>query len=467
MICKTPAHVLSLFRAVSDRFGRARNGSFATHFAILSIPLVMSVGLAVDTSIGILERGEIKKALDSAVLAGLSATIEDLGRVVPGLTRDSDSIGKAREEYARHYLEANFSEYYRLTKVEMDFDDVNLSGFAQLPGKPEIFGGLGVPVLIPSAKSAATLARTDVVSCVHASNPDQDLALILNSKPKSGDTYIGASLYTSGCGTYVNSKAVAAVLLKAGTFSSTYNCFVGGVVGGSPGDLTTTPIAPCKPISDPFSTYTVNIPVGCDHTAPVTIGGAGLVTVSPGRFCGGLAVSGTNVVFKPGNYFVSGGDLTVTADDKIVGKGVSFHVDGGYFQFVADQVELKATSTGPIKSFVAFGKPGVGAPVDADKKTKKKKKKAAQNLIRGEQRIYVEGIVYASSSHLEIRWNRPASISSPLWTAPVSPFAAFIADTLDFHGYSQWGFGYDPKDTDLTLPDVLINEISAFPMLIY
>src|SRR3954464_9582018 len=64
----SPAIVRSLFR----RFRRAQDGQISMIFAIAIIPVVLSVGVAVDFTKSSDVRTQMQKAVDAAVLAGVT-----------------------------------------------------------------------------------------------------------------------------------------------------------------------------------------------------------------------------------------------------------------------------------------------------------------------------------------------------------------------------------------------------------
>lgn len=452
-------------------------GSFGVQLAILLVPLALAVGLAVDVADGFRQRSDLQSALDAAVLAGVSATIDDLSRITTVVANNEASVKAAREFYATKFLEGNLKAGTDLKSATLDYDGRNLSGIATSVGRPIFMQIVGYNEIDISAKSMATSYKTNGLRCIHATDPTTNASLILNSKPRSSDVYSGASLQANNCTVQVDSTSPASIILKAGEFSSGENCFTSRQFAGNPANLAPAPLPSCSPLGDRLAGYKISKPSRCDFPDAVSLSQSGETVVGPGSYCGGLTVSGTRVKFRPGNYFISGGNLEVEASGLISGDGVSFHIsDGGTFNLVGDQIELKALRDGSLGSFVFFREsaassigPGAGgkkAEKKGKKKKDKKKSKNSGNLIKAEQRIYIEGVVYAGDGHLEVRWRRPNSAASPIWTAPISPFSSFVAATLDFHGYSKWAFDFNPDKTDLNVPDALRDEIVS-PRLVY
>ena len=435
---------------MGNRFYTDIRGNFAVTAAIVALPIMAAVGAAVDYSSFSQERTKAQDNLDAAVLAGLVSSSDEL-----------EQITNAR----RHFHDYK-STAFRIRQVRFWHEGDLLKGSAKVVKPTSFLGLLGVQKIKTVVESAAAYSGGDnALRCIHALDRMVDSSLILNSKPRSSDVYQGASLMAVNCDVQVDSSAQEAVELKAGDFFAGSNCFVGGASDGPP--LIQPAAEPsCAPLSDPFAGYALKYSTTCDYSAG-SYGGGGNVTLNPGVYCGGMEVEGTNVTFKSGTYIVLGGALEVEADENVVGDGVSFLVETGGFAIDANTVNLKASKTGPIPAFLVFDRSGTIAAPTSSKKKKKKKNKTLENLIRWEEYAYLEGIVYSPRNHVEMRWRRPATDTSPYWTAKQTPFAAFIANTLDFHGYSQLVFNYEPDKTDLPIPKELAGQQSRTPRLVY
>jgi hypothetical protein len=135
-----------------------------------------------------------------------------------------------------------------------------------------------------------------------------------------------------------NSPGVVA--LTAALFSSITAQKVNVVGGflGLLGTVTPTPVhAPATP--DPFAGTTVpNISaLPCDPNSGKSI--TGTVTLSPGRYCNGLTVSGTgNVTLSPGTYYMDGAGI-------VGGPGLSVLLGG---TLTSTGVTIVLTSSSPL-----------------------------------------------------------------------------------------------------------------------
>lgn len=117
-----PARLPSLRRLLGALL-RDRRGATAVFFAVALVPVVGSVGLAVDSSIGYLLRTRLGKSLDAAGLAAGRIALED----------DAEAV-------ALQYFEANFGKSNgRVTITDFDFaydedaNTVTLSAHATTP----------------------------------------------------------------------------------------------------------------------------------------------------------------------------------------------------------------------------------------------------------------------------------------------------------------------------------------------
>ena len=416
------------------RFLGDKSGNFMVIFAVSMVPIFGIAASAIDYSRFVQERTSLQDRLDAAVLAGVTET----------------DVAAAQISAARLFLSAQARDESIIKDLKFWHDGSVLRASAVVVAPTSLMQIIGFNEITGAVASGATRSASGTdLRCIHALNATAQSALILNSKPRSSDIYAGASLIAANCIVLVNSTSLAGVQLKAGSFESGENCFVGQTTAPIPG-IAPPPLASCDPKPDPFVNYVRPQNQACGQTVGTADAGGTLV-LRPGVYCGGLSASADTIELEPGTYTVRGGRLEIEAAGTLTGDGVSFLLepDAGGFSIIADAITLKAASNGPVAAFVVHDLSGTGSAV-AGRKTK-----SQDNEIRFEQYGYLEGIVYTPKSHLLVRWRRPETLNSPYWTAPKSPFASFIADTIDFHGYSQHVFNYEPQNSDLPIPDEL------------
>jgi len=106
----------------------------------------------------------------------------------------------------------------------------------------------------------------------------------------------------------------------------------------------------------------VSLVAGCDHTSQVSVSGGPAQTLSPGVYCGGIAISGgANVTFSPGTYIINGGGLTVSGGTTTVnGNGLTFYNTGTASTFRpitlsgGGATTLSAPTSGPLNNMLFF-----------------------------------------------------------------------------------------------------------------
>jgi Flp pilus assembly protein TadG len=70
-------------------------------------------------------------------------------------------------------------------------------------------------------------------------------------------------------------------------------------------------------VVDPYASLPTPAPGSCTYTNYVEPGGSNL-TLTPGTYCGGLSVtSKSNVYFTAGTYYITNGDLVISADNNV------------------------------------------------------------------------------------------------------------------------------------------------------
>jgi Flp pilus assembly protein TadG len=109
------------------------------------------------------------------------------------------------------------------------------------------------------------------------------------------------------------------------------------------------PITQMAPVRDPFKDLAEPDNVGaCRSTSGQTL--------QPGRYCGGLNMSGTKNL-KPGVYIIDGGTLRANGSSNISGSGVTFYLtNGADLSFNGNaSLQLSAPTTGTYAGILFFG----------------------------------------------------------------------------------------------------------------
>lgn len=79
------------------------------------------------------------------------------------------------------------------------------------------------------------------------------------------------------------------------------------------------------------------------------------ITVSPGKYCGGLSLTG-NVTLDPGVYVISGGTLQINSNTSVTGSDVTFYLTNGARVIIngTADIDLTAPTDGPYRGLLFF-----------------------------------------------------------------------------------------------------------------
>jgi small basic protein len=387
-----------------------QDGNFAIFTALLGVPLLIVVSVAIDSKKINNVNTSIMAALDTAALAA----------VVPA---NLDRLG--REKYAREVFDKN---YMGNVPVKLSIiatrERVDITGRGKVP---TMMGGiLGIDSVGVKGQSIAELTRSDVV-CVLALDPSGAKAIEFTGQARFNSPACSVQVNSTHAKALVSSLAMPPV---ASSFCTS---------GISQGMFTPSVKHACTPVEDPYANLTppengwcippqlVSGYLGLFQAGSSTVDAFGNDTVLfPGTYCKGLRVKGVNVTFLPGTYIISGGKFEISEDSQITGDGVTFVLKGnnGGLEVKSDaQVNFKAPSTGPYAGMVFYQVP------DIPKFGRKPKFPTGTSNIKSGGGLSIVGTAYFPSQDLIITSFSPV--------ASKSPATSFIAYRLKFAGRSN------------------------------
>jgi hypothetical protein len=263
-----------------------------------------------------------------------------------------------------------------------------------------------------SAKATAVILPGSNYGCIYVLDP-----LASDSLDVSGTTQV-----TAPCGVYVDSNSPTALQVKGA--NATLNASPGSinVVGndtGSNGAISPNAMVNSSYVSDPLANVSAPSWTGCDHATQVNIAG-GIVALSPGVYCGGIAISGiSTVTFTPGTYILNGGGLTISGSNTIVtGAGVTFyntadaaHTFAPFNITGGTTLDLAAPLTGSLANVLFFQDRAITS--------------SSTNTIAGGSTSVFTGVLYFKNSPVLFSGN---SVSSNV---------SIVADKVTFTGASR------------------------------
>jgi len=151
--------------------------------------------------------------------------------------------------------------------------------------------------------------------------------LALSSSGVAFDAKAASNLTASGCAILSNSTATDGLTAHTnGLVSSQKTCSAGGYSGNS---FSPTPITDCPGSADPLASRSPpsNVNDACQYTDYAFSDGA--LPLTPGVYCGGIAIKHGAAMFMPGDYIIRGGTLEIKAGGSMNGVDVGFYLTGG------------------------------------------------------------------------------------------------------------------------------------------
>lgn len=264
-----------------------------------------------------------------------------------------------------------------------------------------------------SARAVARAGKSN--GCIWIMDPSANNALVVS----------GSGSITSSCSIQVNSSSSDAMNLSGGACITgpTVN-IVGNYRNSSSCILNPKPNTGVALVADPFASVPAPITTGgCDHNKfSVT----GTMTLSPGKYCGGITISGgATGNLNPGMYILAGGGLTVSGGSRINGTGVTFYNTNGqgvggssYSPIVISGTSgsvLSAPTSGTYSGMLFFEDRSINS--------------SAQNTVSGGSNSQINGAMYFLNSPLVYSGG---SNNTPSNTQ-------IVADTLTVSGPSYLG----------------------------
>jgi len=346
----------SLFRAYATN----TSGHFAVTTALIALPLLMGVSIALDSNRTERERTKLKSALDSAAIAAITNQT---------LTTDE------RRVYAekRFWDNINTEHGASVEVVKSGNDRVELMGKIEIPTL--MAGVIGKEAVIVQETSASELTKGATV-CMLALDEDSDRAFEVTE---------GATL-DADCSIQVNSKHKRAAVVDLGGKAIAQSFCV---AGGAEGQYSPYVNTECAAATNPYETIEVPAPGQCingyeletkladwraerdaienheilENERWALANSEGRVWyptyfekphLQPGNYCDGLFLEGKEFILDPGVYHISDGTVVFGLGTELIGEGVTFvlHDDARLEIRDGSILNLKGPSTGPLKGLV-------------------------------------------------------------------------------------------------------------------
>jgi Flp pilus assembly protein TadG len=338
---------------LAARFLRDRSGAYAAMFGLVAPIFLGALTIGSESGLWYAAQSKMQGAADSAAI---SAAIGTIGGD-PNYTLEAEAVAASNG-----FVNGSSGTVVTVNNPPKSGPNAGTAGDIEVIIKqPQklLFSSyfLNSPVVV----QARAVAGPNGVVCVQALSKTPLVSLVTGVAALAF-----ANVLADQCIVADNSPGLVA--LTAAVFSSITAQKVKVVGGflGLLGTVTPTPVhAAATP--DPFAGTTVpNISgLPCDPNSGKWI--TGTVTLSPGRYCGGLGVSGGgNVTLSPGTYYmdvatglVGGFGLSVLLGGTVTGTGVTIVLTSSALVnlpglSLLGTVNLTAPTSGPYANLVLF-----------------------------------------------------------------------------------------------------------------
>ncbi len=380
-------------------FACDRSGTVAVLAALLIVPMMGIAGLAIDYSVWEHQRSEAHAAADSAALAG--ATAMSLA-VIDG--QDDRAETKAIES-AENFVRSKLASTA----------DVTVSA-SRASGLVNVKTSVPAPRFLSKLFSSETFS-VSVESEAFADSSTSARACIIALDPagiKGIDLNLSGGVVAKNCAIWSNATSATSIDANgSGSVTASATCAVGQINGTG---FSFTPAAKqnCPPVADPLLDWAPPLASACTFTN-FAVPNSGIVTLSPGVYCGGINASGkVSVILNPGDYVLRDGGLSLSGGASIEGNGVSILFSGigsSIDLSGSSSVSLSAPTAGPMAGLVFAS--GRGEAIQISR-------------IRGNTSFFLEGNVYLPRHDLIFAGGPKSAIPEN--------FTVLIARTITFDG---------------------------------
>lgn len=408
----------SKLRALIRDYKNKKDAAVLPVLALL-LPVILGMtALGVDAGYWVMHQRNLQTAADAAAMA---AAYE-----IANGSEDNAEFAATKEAMVNGYDPTNGDV---LTLDVTEDDDGNPSVAIEIEYTDEAWFSRYFVDGVDSAVAAGAVAdQSGGNFCMFALDEEAD-----NAFSTSGSVTINAS----ACGLASNSSSEDSMTFNGSVEINVDNIRTAGdydLIGSA--ELNTNSIKTgAGRINDPYEDLDVPETTPCTRDEirdALSISSVDEITLSPGRYCGGINISGTNTVtFEPGVYVLDGGDFNVSGSGALYGDEVSFILtntgEGDY-----GNIDV----TGNV--FIDFTAPLEGDDMEGvlfyqDRSAPEGNGANMKNKITGSSEILLDGAVYTPSREMTIGGSASAD----------SPCSRIIAKTIVLSGTPAIGNNCD------------------------
>jgi hypothetical protein len=362
--------------------------------AVMMVILFAFMGLALDASYMYFHKRAMRTAADAGAYAGALEKLRGTTDVTSASKKDTALNGFA-DGSDNVTVDVNSPPLSGSKTGDTNFVEVVITH----PQPTWFMRMLDYNSITVKARAVAGVGATSN-ACVFALNRD-------TSNVDNGFFANGTTNSTFACAVYSNANfratGGACIVAPSVNYTGEYTNQNGGTDCGPGGIEQGVPIV--DPLLNKFA-----IPAYSSCTANnFNVTGGTTVTISPGTYCGGIAISGSvqNVVFSSGQYILVGGGLSVNGAVNISGSDVTFfdtypgtqtNKYSGIGINGSGTVTLSAPTTGIYKGLLMYQDPSV--PWSASN----------GSVIAGANPVY-DGILYFPTTDLQYSGSSSSNVT--------------------------------------------------------
>ncbi|MGA7383735.1 MAG: TadE/TadG family type IV pilus assembly protein, partial [Methylocella sp.] len=341
---------------LAARFMRDRSGAYAVMFGLMAPMFIGALALGSETGLWYATQEKMQGAADSAAISAAVGVIA--GNTNWALQADATAASDG-------FVNGSSGTVVTVNNPPKSGPNTGIAGDIEvIITQPQklLFSSLFLksPVVI---EARAVAGKTPGVVCVLALNGFLGVPVL----PGIVDAAL-SNVLADQCNVADNSPSPLALTVAALANMTAQKVVVVGGYIDLLGTITTTqgiqtsaPATPDPYAGTPFPAFSG---LTCDPNSASFLKIGGTVTLSPGRYCGGISVGvGANVTLNPGTYIMDGGTLgvglNVAVGGSLTGTGVTIAQTGlvNLSLQLGGVINLTAPSSGPLAGLVLFVDP--------------------------------------------------------------------------------------------------------------
>ena len=377
---------------------RCQSGNFGLVAALVMIPLMIAIGVAVDFAVALSRKTDMQNAADAAALAAAAEGAGGENTVAFGLLDahlSGDTITGVEEAPSwEHQVTVERDSVTVVVEDDYPTAIMQLFGFKTIP----------ISVLAKAAKTPGSPA------CILILDPGKADALKI----------VNANSVINECGFQVNSSHAqrAFYIENQGKFFAPSIMVNGRSKLGSGKVISPAPVDGSPVVPDPLAGLAepAERTAACTSNDLKTINSQAKISIEPGVYCGGLTVNATDeVTLKPGMYAFRRGAFTLNTSAKVTGKGVQFYFEDAQSPLMlngAAILQISAPTKGEHAGILMF-------------QGRQAKDDNVQFRINTSAGSFYDGVIYLP--YAVIDWNVSGSLNAE------SSYTALIAKVLNLY----------------------------------